>query len=298
MPGAVLVASWRRQLRLLLLLMMMASFLGAGQAAAGGSGEPEAPLLQLDDGRLSWTALSLKGGKLLVSVSADVSLRHVAPSMLVDALQPPVRGQAISVAGQPVLLIDLHSLAMGKDLNTRLWFRGRDVAALQRTRVESTRGDERYKLYRFAREGISIVRRKPMKGEAQQQPEQWRDVKRSFAPYPPGIPDGMVVSDPAVLLYLASVAEFEEPGDEIRLLAYFDDMVQIITMHYEGEEEVSADFKVRGPGGGLQIRGRRQVLRLGLASRPLDTRQGNASLRISGLGGKLKILVDRQLRVP
>ncbi len=218
--------------------------------------------------------------------------------MLADALQAPGRGQAIGIDSQPVLLIDFHSLAMGKDLHTRLWFRGQDLAALQRTRVESTLGDERYKLYRFTREGIAIVRRKPMKGEAQQPPEQWRDIKESFAPYPPGIPDGMVVSDPAVLLYLASVAVFKEPGDEIRLLAYFDDMVQIVTMHYEGEEEVGADFKVRGPGGDLHIKGRRQALRLGLASRPLGTRQGDASLRIAGLGGKLKILVDRQLRVP
>ncbi len=298
MPGVSLLAGARHPLRYLLLVVITACLLGGGPARANGSGELEAPRLQLDDSRLGWTALSLKGGKLLVSVSADVSMHRVTDNLLSGVLLPPQRGQAISPAGQPVLFIDFHSLAMGKDLHTRLWFRARDVAALQRSRVEATRGDERYKLYRFTREGIFIVRRKPMTAEAQQPPEQWHDVKHSFVPYPPGIPDGMVVSDPAVLLYLASVADFKQPGDELRLLAYFDDKLQIITMHYEGEEEVAADFKARGPGGSQHIKGSRQALRLGLASRPLDMRQGNASLRIAGLGGKLKILVDRKLRVP
>ncbi|MDQ7012042.1 MAG: hypothetical protein Q9M29_09495, partial [Mariprofundaceae bacterium] len=136
-------------MRRLLLVMILACVLGDGVARANGSGEPAAPRLQLDDRRLGWTALSLKGSKLLVSVSADVSLRHVAEKVLPGALLVPKRGQAIAAAGQPVLLIDFHSLAMGKDLHTRLWFRARDVAALQRSRVEATRGDERYKLYRF-----------------------------------------------------------------------------------------------------------------------------------------------------
>ncbi len=299
MPDSHFLAAAGRRWRLVCLALLSVSCaLNAGPLLANGAGEPEAPRLRRDEGRLSWQALSLKGGKLLVSVSADVSLRRVAGTVLEKTLIPPRRGRPIGSDGQPVMLIDFHSLAMGKDLHTRLWFRTRDVAALQRTRVESTRGDERYKLYRFTDEGIAIVRRKPFAGEARQPPEQWHDVKYSFAPYPPGIPDGMVVSDPAVLLYLASVAEFATVGEAIRLLAYFDDELQIITMRYEGMESVVADFKLRGRGGGQQIKGPRQAMRLGLSSRPLDARQDDTSLRIAGLGGRLKILVDRKLRVP
>lgn len=293
-----LLTGGRYSLRYLLLSVILTCFLGGGQAWANGSGRLDAPRLQLDDSRLSWSSLSLKANKLLVSVSADVTLHAVAKDVLTRALLPSERGQVINAAGYPAQMISFHSLAMGKELRTRLWFRAQDVAALQRIRVESTRGDERYKLYRFTQEGIFIVRRTPMRDEAQQPPEQWHDVKHSFVSYPPGIPDGMVISDPAALLYLASISDFERPGDELRLLAFFDDKLQLITMHYEGEEEVAADFRAGGPGGDSHVSGRRQALRLGLTSRPLDARWDDTSLEIAGLGGKLKILLDRKLRVP
>ncbi len=256
------------------------------------------PVMQLDDGRLSWSYLTLKGGKGFISVSADVRLQRVTGASLEsELLQPNGEGVPVSANGA-ALLIDFHSSSMGKDLRTRLWFRPGDAAALQRGRIELTPENERYKLYRYTKKGLFIVRRKPEAGEERKAPDSWSGVKRSFEAYPEAVPDGVVLSDPAVLLYLVSVMDFRQPGDEVRLLAYADEKLLVVTVRYEGEEEVIADFKVKGPGATRHVKGARPALRLGLTSRPLQGGGDNSGLKIAGLGGKLKILVDRELRIP
>ncbi len=257
-----------------------------------------APLSQLDDSRLNWSFLVLEGGKGPISVSADVRLQQVSKTELAkDLLSPEEGGEAIA-AGGDALLIDFHSRSMGKDLRTRLWFRPRDVAALQRGRLELTAKNERYKLYRYTRKGLFVVRRKPLAGEERKAPDSWGGVKRSFMPYPEGISEDVALSDPSVLLYLVSVADFEQPGDEINLQAYADEKLVVVTVRYEGNEEVSADFEAEGAKGKRRIKGRRSALRLGVTSRQLEGGKGGSGLKIAGLGGDIKMLVDRELRLP
>lgn len=267
----------------------------AGPLQAGTS---SAPVLQLDRNHLNWSFLTLKGGKGPISVSADIRLQAVPDASLQKVLLQPDEGGEPVAAGEAALLIDFHSSSMGKDLRTRLWFRPRDVAALQRGRIELTRGNERYKLYRYTGEGLFIVRRKPGPGEEGKAPGSWNNVKRSFSAYPGAFPDDVVLSDPAVLLYLASVADFQEVGDEVKILAYDNEDLLVVTMRYEGDEQVAADFKAEGPEGERAVQGRRSALRLGLTSRSLQGGGDGSGLKIAGLGGKLKILVDRELRVP
>ena len=265
---------------------------------ADGDSLPDAPPLQLDPSRLAWSSLKLKGGKLLISVDAEVRLSTVAGEVLARDLITPPRGHPMGAEDDQVLLIEYRSRSMGKDLRTRLWFRARDGAALQHSRLELTPGEERYKLYRYTREGIYRVRRTPLKGEARRPPETWGRIKKSFFPYPPGVPDGMVVSDPAALLYMASVMDLSAPGDEMRMLAYFDDELQLVTMRYEGNEQLAADFRVSGPGGMMRIRGPRRGRWLALDSHPLVDHDGDAALQIIGLGGRPRILMDQRLGAP
>ena len=265
---------------------------------SSGAVSMAAPVTHLDAHRLNWSFLVLEGGKGPISVSADILLKQVPEGELVNDLLMPEEEGAPIAAGGDALLIDFHSQSMGKDLRTRLWFRSRDVAALQRGRLELTAKNERYKLYRYTRKGLFVVRRKPLAGEERKAPDSWSGVKRSFISYPEGTSGDIVLSDPSVLLYLVSVADFEQPGDEINLQAYADEKLVVVTVRYEGDEEISADFEAEGVEGKRRIKGKRSALRLGVTSRPLEGGRGGSGLKIAGLGGDIKILVDRELRLP
>ncbi len=263
--------------------------------AANGSISPPAAV-RLDAGRLDWSAVTLRGRKLLVPVAAELELRPLAAAELAAALVQPQRGQPVPARGT-VLLLDYHSRSLGKDLRIRLWFRGGDLAVLQRSRLERTPGQERYKVYRYTAEGIYVTRRKPRPGEVKWPPQRWSQVSHEFIPYPPGVPGGQVVSDPAVLFYVAAVANFRELGEEIRLLSYFDDEMQVVTLRYEGEETVRVDFHMQGPQGETRVKGRRLALRLGLTSVPLDRHDGRNEVAIASLR-QPRLLVDRRWRLP
>ena len=276
-------------------LVLLAVCLWPVTGAANGSIPPPAAV-RLDAGRLDWSAVTLRGSKLLVPVAADLELRPLAAAELAAALIQPRRGRPVPARGT-VLLLDYHSRSLGKDLRIRLWFRGGDLAVLQRSRLERTPGQERYKVYRYTAEGIYVTRRKPGPGEAKRPPERWTQVSDEFIAYPPGIPGDQVVSDPAVLFYVAAVADFREPGEEIRLLSYFDDEMQVVTLRYEGDETVRADFRMQGPRGETTVEGHRRALRLGLTSVPLDRHDGRDEVAIASLR-QPRLLVDRRWRLP
>ncbi len=264
---------------------------------ANGASEPEVTRLALDETRLRWSALSFKGNKLLVSVVAGADLRRVPQAELSSTLVDPARGRPVQAGGDSVFLIDFHTRSLRKHLRNRLWFRAGDGAALQRSRLELTRGEERYKQFRYTAEGILIIRRQPAGGEVGRPPASWSRISREFVSYPPTFAGGQAVSDPLALFYVASVKEFAAPGDTLSLLAYFDDALQIITMRYEDEERVDADFELQGRGGVHRIKGQRTALRLVLSSRPLDQERGRDGLTLAGLRRPV-LLIDRQWRFP
>ncbi len=270
-------------------------------AWANGAGEPEVTRLVLDEARLRWSALSFKGNKLLVSVVAGADLRKVPRAELSGTLVEPARGRPVQAGDDTVFLIDFHSRSLRKHLRNRLWFRAGDGAALQRSRLELTRGEERYKQFRYTEEGIFIIRRKPAGGEVERPPASWSRISKEFVSYPPTFAGEQAVSDPLALFYVASVREFAAPGDTLQLLAYFDDALQVITLRYEGEERVDADFELQGRGGVHRIKGQRTVLRLVLSSRPLDQglagERGRDGVTLAGLRRPV-LLIDRQWRFP
>gem|GEM_PF-5660509 len=59
------------------------------------------------------------------------------------------------------------------------------------------------------------------------------------------------------MIYIVSVLELQNPGDQVELLAYFDDRLHIVTIELEGLESVETDFKLRQGDISKKVRGRR-----------------------------------------
>ncbi len=286
--------AWMTALLLLSMLMMPA----VKPQAAPSAGEQAAPP-PYDLNSLTWRALhfatSIMGMPLHAKMKARILSRDEAQRHLVS----PREGHPIPPADAVLQLEVFSSFINDKDIHTRLMINPGNAAALQRTRVELTPGDERYKAYRFTGEGIFILRRVPRRGEAGKPFTEWTGTHESFIPYPGHHRRPGLASDTAALLYMGSAANFTAPGDSRSFIAYFDDSFHVITMEYRGIEGVRADFRAgRQDAGSRRIMSYRDALRMTIRAHPLGHPNEESTLQIAGLEPPVELFIDQEMRVP
>ncbi|HFD92078.1 MAG TPA: hypothetical protein ENJ22_02175 [Gammaproteobacteria bacterium] len=292
LPGAAIGLLWRS----LCLLPLLA--LGSVALASPGIGNDTTPPPH-DLNSLTWEALHFGTSIMGMSLKADMKIsilpREEAKTRLIATPErcgiPPA---------DPVLRLELSSSFINdKDIHTTLLINPADASALQRSRIELTEGDERYKAYRFTEEGVFILRRKPRHGEARRSFEHWSDIKESFIPYPARYHHRSVMSDTAALLYMASTASFRTPGDEKSFIAYFDDSFHVITIEYKGIESIRADFRAREDGAAARhIMSYRDALQFSIQAHPLGRPGEESTLQIAGLEPPVNLFIDQEMRIP
>ncbi len=282
------------------LLLATALVLGISNTViADGPSTTDTPLKYYEAQQLTWSQLDFNTSILGISFSANLGITILTDKDAQAKLIKPEQGQGI-MPSPHVLLIDFSSSFISdNDIHTQLLFNSDNAVALQRIRHESTEGDERHKVYRFTNEGVFIMRRKPRQGEAKLAAEQWTDTNKRFDRYPEQLPKDRVFSDTSALLYIGSMAMFKNPGDKIEFVAYFNDSLHVVTVEYEATEIIKSNFKAQRHGQATQrITGNRESLRLAIQAHPLGQAKSESTLQLAGLAGPVKLLVDKELRVP
>ncbi len=269
-------------------------------SAYAGDSRATLPIVKspfFDPANITWSQLSLKASKFGLSLKADVSLRHVNDKEIKADLVQADQGEAIEPGKGKVYLLKLSSRST-KKINTQLWFSADTASALQRIRFDETKGDERYRVYRYTREGIFRINKKPAAGEESESHNKWTDTGTLFQAFTQADIGGMIVTEPLSLLYIGSVASLENNGDSLQVLAFFDDRLHVIDMTLTGINTVDADFEVLQQGVLRRIKGKRDTVQLLLSSRSFDKKNSKSELTLAGLKGKIKLLIDKELRVP
>lgn len=270
----------------------LASFSPTVQANGETSPVPDnIPTDFLDPAQLHWSQLTFNAS----GNTANLAIQRLTKDATKAVLLPAAQGTAIEPVAETYLRLDFRA-TQPKDVHTQLWLDPNTASALQRLRLNLDKGDERYRVYRFTREGVYRIRKNPRDGEADKPPAQWTNIKNTFYDYSTLPPDGMVVTEPTALFYIASVTTLSQPGEQFRLVGFFDDRLHFITVRLDGFESISSNFKIRHSDGTNSITGERQALRLAVTSTALDGKDSDLSL--IGLKGKLRILVDKELRIP
>ena len=250
-----------------------------------------------DPASVTWSQLSFKASKFGLSLKADVSLRHLDDEEIKADLIQADQGEAIRPGKGEVYLLKLSSRST-KVIHTQLWFSTDTAAALQRIRFDETKGDKRYRIYRYTRGGIFRINKKPAAGEESESHSKWTDSGTLFQAFPQTDIDGMIVTEPLSLLYMGSVAPLVNSGDSVQVLAFFDDRLHVIEMTLAGIKTIDVDFDVVQKGVLRRIKGKRDTLQLLLSSRSFDQKNSKSELTLAGLKGNIKILIDEALRVP
>ena len=128
-------------------------------------------------------------------------------------------------------------------------------------------------------------------------PGRWTRQTRSFASYPKVLPTDAVITGPAGLLYAASAAGLNSPGDSLTIFVLVQTQVERVTVRVEGVETVETDF-LESSGGVLRsVREQLSAVRLVARSQPVDPTSSSV-FRMFGLEGDIEILWDPARRLP
>lgn len=266
-------------------------------ASATGGAEPE-----LDPARVAWSRLVFAGQRSVGQVTTAVELKVLtgsdADADLVESPHPP----AISPDGARVALMSAQVEAIlpfkRKNWTGRTWFRPADGAALQRIRYKPGK-DGSNKTFRYSEGGVYRIRAEPRGSrEVRRGPERWTDVRASYYPYGASRGGCPTVSDPFVLLYVASAAALSG-GDELSACVFNKKGLYRARLKAVGTERVRAHY-VEGPGKrGRQVDREAVALKVLLRARPVPGSAGKLeAFEFMGFEGGVEILLDTESGIP
>jgi hypothetical protein len=255
-----------------------------------------APSRGLDRPRVAWGELRYTAHKLGILATIEVRLDDAS-------VVPPDTGVArrhgnasASVEDGEILLQSISRLP-GRTFLARE--RLDPVLARAREIVDTETGAKNHrKTYILRERGFLLELLEPADGsETLLTPERWTRQTRSFASYPKMLPTDAVITGPAGLLYSASVAGLNSPGDSLTMFVLVQTRVERVTVRVEGVENVKADF-LESSGGVLRsVHEQLSAVRLVARSQPVDPTSSSV-FRMFGLEGDIEILWDPARRLP
>jgi hypothetical protein len=256
----------------------------------------DAPSRGLDRQRVAWGELRYTARKLGISATIEVRLDDTSV-VLPDTGVARRQGTASASAENGEILLQSTSHLPGRTFRARE--RVDPVLARAREIVDTETGAKNHrKTYILRDRGFLLELLEPADGsENLLAPERWTRQTRSFASYPKVLPTDAVITGPAGLLYAASAAGLNSPGDSLTIFVLVQTQVERVTVRVEGVETVETDF-LESSGGVLRsVREQLSAVRLVARSQPVDPTSSSV-FRMFGLEGDIEILWDPARRLP
>ncbi len=248
-------------------------------------------------GRVWWQSLEFRASKLMVTATAEVTLSEVADDERSQLLLDTLLLEGTARTAEPrVLRLEIESKLLGRTSLGTLWLRADDASALRRVQLETRRGRERQKTYRFGRREVTTVRLTPADpSEAQGPPESWSQRSDESIPLPSDLTGGVI--DPTALLYAVSAFPPESFREGLRFLTYAGNAVQEVEVRWTGTETVTTAYEIEGatPGGGDR---RRQVEAMVYSAAARALPGSEQQLELLGLKGDLDLIIEVGTLVP
>lgn len=256
----------------------------------------DAPPKGLDRQRVAWGELRYTARKLGILATIEVQLDDASVVL-------PATGVARRQGNLPVSAEDGEVLLQSTSHLPGRMFLARErvdpVLARAREIVDTETGAKNHrKTYILRERGFLLELLEPAdRSEALLAPERWTRQTRSFVSYPKVLPIAAVITGPAGLLYAASVAGLNSPGDSLTMFVLVQTQVERVTVRVEGVENVATDF-LESSGGVLRsVREQLSAVRLVARSQPVDPTSSSV-FRMFGLEGDIEILWDPARRLP
>ncbi len=257
-----------------------------------------------DVSQVRWSSLSFKSSNVFGAATSKVKLEGVAASSAEQLLVTPPQGVVLKPSGPQVFTLKVNTaidpLIGSKDFSeTKVLFNSEQAAALQRIRVR-TGGEKWEKTYRWTEEGVYRLRKKPDSSDEENLPrERWKNIEESFYPYDLNSMGCSFVSEPSLLLYIASAANLSTGDQPLSLCVFGKKQVHRVQINAEAGHKVEVDYVEKLSLNNTRKESMIDAMKLSIKTRPLIERQEEAEkFSFLKLVGDFDIYVEEKTKIP
>ncbi len=281
----------------LLTLILVTTTVGATQQEATNK-KSETVSSKLIEEQLNWSQLTYKASLLGLSIKSKIDLVSI-PTHETDAtLMNPEPHIAVASISKDNYYMTLHTKLMGRDMRTMIWFDPADARALQRVRLETGKKKNEYKAYRFTEDGTFMVRKQPKDGETELPHQKWTNINSEHANIPHKTSSQLMLTEPASLFYIVSVADLSKPGDFIELPMLSKGNVVMVKLTVEKKKTYQANYTKKQPSEDNKIKRDVEALEISIRARAVDNSDDTYDLKLAGLKGDLRFIIDQETHIP
>lgn len=281
-----------------LLLSSSALFpaLAQGQGPAGSRGLPLAS-------QVPWSALSFSGAKLGTTLKVSVRL---GPAAETAKLQPwadlPQSAAYASTPGQTALLstsLSVKGVLRNSRYSEGLWF-DQSGSTQKRLRYNQKPGDYWLKEYCWKKDGVRRSKLAPANEEEKLQgPKDWSEQSSSWYALPQVPAQCTGISDPALLVVLASAMAREPQQRSLSLCTFGRRQLFQLEMTRETGDTQAVSYQILQDDRPAQERsGRIQPLVYRITARQMQADGMSEAFSLMGLEENIRIFVDPATALP
>ena len=169
--------------------------------------------VSLSEQNIRWSKLEYSTSLFLISLTADVSYSKVKSADATAQFYNPKDKPLIMPKDDELLLLTMKSDNFGRKFTVDFWFEP-DLTGLQIKQIDT--GRKNYvRTYRFAKDGVYRRDTNPRQEEVDLPWDRWTDISFHEYPHPPDL-NTTQLTDNAVIFYVATAANFVNPGDTFK----------------------------------------------------------------------------------
>ncbi len=257
--------------------------------------------LNLDAGAVAWSRLEFRAARRPNDLSVEVKLSDVSPEQVAALLQSSPGDEPAPLSDAPVLQMTstIDVFVTGRAYQTDIWFYPAGVTPLQRRRDKTGKGANR-KIFRYLDDGVRRLRLEPNgSAEAKLAPENWTRVKEHFYPYG-GLRAGCpILSDPNLLLLIASAGAVMRAAEPMALCVFNKQSIHAVRLSAESGETLEADYLEIKGAARKEVRGKVAVRKVRIqAFLPEADGVNPEPFEFFEMGGEIEIDLDADSGVP
>lgn len=231
----------------------------------------------------------------------EVKLSEVDPDQLPALIDTRPDEQAASADGASAFRMTstVAVFLTGRTYETDILFLDRGMSPLQRRR-DKIGNDPSRKTYRYLTDGVRRVRLEPSgNAEAELPPESWSQVKEQFYPYGQARRECPALSDPNLLLIIASAAAMMTVEEPVALCIFNKKSIHPLKLWMGSGEAVEVDYLETRDGTQTRVRGEVKVRRGRIEALGDDaSRTDDEPFEFFEMGGEIEIDLDVKSGLP
>ncbi len=258
--------------------------------------------LDLGGAAVAWSRLAFRAADRPNSLGVEVRLAEVAPGELAALLGSDPSDASARPADATVMRMTstIEVFLTGRTYRTDVWFYASDAVPLERRR-DKIGGDPSRKTYRYLSDGARRLRLDPdNSAEAQLRPDQWSRVRKTLYPYGAAAAGCPVVTDPNLLLIIASAGAVTGAAEPLDLCVFNKEAVYRVRLSAAPVETMEVDHLESRGAERRQVRGRAAVrkVRIQAFAPEQDGGAGTEPFEFFEMGGDIEIDLDAETGLP